>query len=158
MKIELVKEEQLKHLSEIYSEAFTGADPAKPWTQERALDLLTHFYKIQPDLFFVATEGDELVGAMVVIIKPWREGNRCVEGELFVHPKYQKSGIGKKLFIKLLEEALSKYNADTFEAVTFAAKEFPLMWYESMGLAPDKWAVLIKGKTREMLANLKAGK
>jgi GNAT superfamily N-acetyltransferase len=157
MKIALAAEEYLKPLSEIYSQAFTEADPTKPWTQERAFNLLSHFYKIQPDLFFITFEEDNIVGAMAVIIKPWREGNRCTEGILFVHPKYQRSGIGKKLFVHLLDKAITNYSADTFEAITFAAKEFPLTWYESIGLVQDKDAVLIKGRTQEMLNKLKAG-
>lgn len=157
MIIDIAKEGQLNRLSEIHSEAFTQADPTKPWTHERALNLLRHFYKIQSDLFLVASEGEEVLGAMAVIIKPWQEGNRCTEAILFVSPKHQKSGIGTMLFTRLLEEALSKYKAGMFEAITFVAKEFPLTWYESMGLKPDDGAILIRGKSQEMLNNLKAG-
>lgn len=155
MKIELVKDVDLLPLSKIYSKAFTQADSTKPWTHERALKLLSHFYKIQPDLFFVAKKEEIAIGAMAVIIKPWREGNRCTEGILFVHPTHQKSGVGKRLFIQILEKALLKYKADTFEAVTFAAKKFPLTWYEQICLTPDKDAILIKGKSHDMLNKLK---
>jgi len=155
MEIRLVGESDLLKLSEIFSVAFTEADKAKPWTQIRAFNLLSYFYKHQPDLFFVAVNKGELVGGSALLIKPWREGNRCTGGISFVHPKHQKSGIGTKLFIKKLEVAIDKYQADSYESITFAAKEFPLTWYERIGLAHDKGAILIKGKTQEMLDRLR---
>jgi GNAT superfamily N-acetyltransferase len=155
MEIRHVAQEDLQNLAEVYAESFTLADPQKPWTSERAFKLLEHFYMHQRDLFFVACEGETLLGGMAVMIKPWREGNRCTEGVIFVDHTRQKTGVGKSLFIRVLEEAIAKYQADSFEAVTFAAKEFPLTWYEKIGLAHDEWAILIKGKTQDMLTKLK---
>ena len=155
MEIRKAQQEDLKELADMHSRAFSEADPEKPWPPERALKLLEHFYKHQPDIFFAAEEKGKLVGAMMAMIKPWRRGNRCTEAVLFVHPEFHKSGIGKKLFIRLLEEAIGKYQADSFEAVTFAAKEFPLTWYEKIGLEPDQSAVLIKGQSKVMLERLR---
>ncbi len=155
MNIRLAKEQDLDLLSGIFAESFTQADPNKPWTKDRAYNLLSHFLKHQPDLFFVAEDENILKGGFGVLIKPWRSGNRCTEGCLFVDPKYQKTGIGNALFIKVLEESLEKYDAQVFEGVTFAAKQFPLTWYESIGLKPDEYAVFINGKTTEMLQSLR---
>jgi GNAT superfamily N-acetyltransferase len=155
MEIRLVKEGDLKELSRIFAESFTEADPNKPWTQERSFSLLEHFYKIQPDLFSVAIEADLLVGAVMAKIKPWREGNRCTEGVIFVDSAFQRKGFGGQLFSRLLEEVINKYQANTIEGITFNKEEFPLTWYEKIGHKRDKHAVLLKGDTREMLENLR---
>jgi GNAT superfamily N-acetyltransferase len=154
MNIRLAEERDLDVLAGVFSESFTKADPEKPWSKDCAYSLLSHFLKHQPDLFFVADDNGLLKGGFGVLIKPWRDGNRCTEGCLFVGSAYQKSGLGKALFITILKEALEKYDAQTFEGITFAAKQFPLTWYESIGLKADEHAVFLKGRSGEMLRSL----
>lgn len=156
MEIRLIKESEIEELAHVFVEAFNSADPEKPWSYENALANLKYWFKKQPDLFYVAIEKDKIIGTTMVNIKPWRTGIRCTDGVLFVDPKSHRSGIGKKLLIRVLEEAIAKYGATSVEAVTFAAKEFPLTWYEKIGISPDKGAVLIKGNCADILNNLKS--
>lgn len=154
--IRIVKQEDLESLARIYSNSFTQACPEKPWEYDRSLDFMNYWFKKQPDLFYVALFNGVVIGATVLNIKPWREGNRCQDAIIFVDSKYQKQGIGKMLFVKVLEESISKYNATTFEAVTFTDNEFPLSWYERIGVNKDEKAAIIKGSCKNILKNLKS--
>lgn len=153
--IKLVQEKDINKLSEVFSKSFTEADKEKPWDIVHSKEYLSYWLKKQPDMFFGSfDENDNPVGAMVVNIKPWRTGVRCSDGVVFVDVQHQKQGIAKTLFKKVIEEAMDKYNAIGFEAITFAGKEFPLTWYEQIGINPDEHAVLIKGNCEDILNKL----
>ncbi len=99
-------------------------------------------------------ENQDVVGAIAGHIKPWRTAYRCTGGVLFVSVPHQKQGIAKMLIKKLAAAAIEKYNATSFEAVTFAGNEFPLTWYEKIGIVRDEDAVLIKGKCADIQSKL----
>lgn len=152
--IRLATKEDLAKLAEIYQRAFNGADPNKYWSLESARALMEYLYAGHPDLFFIATINDRLTGGIVTNIKPWRDGNRFQDPVFFVDPEVQRKGIGKLLFMKLLEAAIDKYNVITFEAITFAGDAFPLTWYKKLGIFVDEGAVLIKGDCKKTLKAL----
>ena len=153
--IKLVQEGDIKKLATIYAKVFSEADPEKPWDEEHSYDHLMYWFRIQPDMFFGAyNEKNEPVGAIAVRIIPWRRSNRCSAGIIFVDTKNQKKETGKILFKTMLEEAVKKYKTTSFEAITFASKEFPLSWYEKLGILPDQGAVLVKGSCEEVINNL----
>lgn len=153
--IKLVQENDVEMLSLIFSKAFSEADKDKSWDLEHSRKYILYWLKKQPDMFFGAfnDEGNP-VGAMAVNIKPWRTGTRCTDGILFVDAKYQGQGIAKLLFKKVLEKAMDKYGAVSFEAVTYADREFPLSWYKKIGITPDEHAVFIKGSCSDILNKL----
>jgi len=153
--IKLVQENDIEMLSGIFSKTFSEADKDKSWDIEHSRRYLLYWLKKQPDMFFGAfnNEGNP-IGAMAVNIKPWRTGTRCTDAVIFVDAGYQRQGVAKLLFKKVIEEAMSKYGATSFEAATFADKEFPLSWYEKIGITPDKHAVLIKGSCSDILSKL----
>ncbi len=154
--LRLVEETDLPILAKVLSKSFTQADPEKPWNEENSFENLKYWFKKQPDLFYAAVDemGNHL-GAMVVNIKPWRESIRCNDGILFVDPSIQNKGIGRDLFRKVIEESVNKYNAETFEGITFAGKEFPMSWYERIGIEKDDYAMVIVGKCKDILEKLK---
>jgi len=152
--IKLAEEKDLIPLSKIFSNSFTQADPEKPWDEDHSYEYLKYWFKKQPDMFYVAFDNENPIGATAVNIKPWRTGVRCSDGVIFVDTKYQKQGIGKMLLKKVIQEAKNKYNATIFEAITFAGDEFPLTWYKKIGINVDEHAVIIKGECEEILKNL----
>ena len=153
--IRLVQESDLENLADIIAKVFTEADKEKPWDKEHALKNLEYWFKKQPDMFFGVFDEKEMpIGAMVVNIKPWRTVVRCTDGVIFVDTPYQKQGLAKELFKIVIKEAMEKYDATTFEAITFAGKKFPLTWYEKIGVASDRGAVLIKGDCQDILDKL----
>ena len=153
--LKLVQENDIEILSGIFSKTFSEADKNKPWDIDHSRKYLLYWLKKQPDIFFGAFNNEgKPVGAMAVNIKPWRTGNRCSDGVIFVDAEHQSQGIAKLLFKKVIEEAINKYSATSFEAITFADKEFPLTWYKKIGITPDERAVLIKGKCSDILKKL----
>jgi GNAT superfamily N-acetyltransferase len=153
--VRLVKKSDLSKLSEIYSRVFSEADPKKPWDIEHSYLHLQYWFKIQPDMFFGAfNQKNELMGGIAVSVKPWRRGNRCSAGIIFVDNTCQVNGVGKALFRKMLEKAVEKYQARSFEAITFAGKEFPQNWYKRLGIVPDEDALLVKGPCLGILEKL----
>lgn len=153
--IKLVQESDIEILSEIYSRVFSEADKNKPWDKDHSYKHLLYWLKIQPDMFFGAfDENNKPIGAIAISIKPWRRGNRCSAGIIFVDTQCQKKEVAKILFKTMLEKATQKYETISFEAVTFAGKEFPLNWYKKLGIVPDEGAVLIKGNCVEILNKL----
>ena len=103
--IRKVKETDIKILAHIYKELYDNADIGEYWTIESAEKLLNYWYEKQKDLFLVAEENDEVVGAIMSGIKPWFDGNRLIDGEIFVSSKYQGKHIAKDLFVSHLKKA-----------------------------------------------------
>jgi len=153
MKIDLVKKEDLEQVAEIYCNSFNSVSN-EGWTKETALRLFEYWFNRQPDLFFIAKDKDKIIGSVVASAKPWFDGVRLQDGEVFVDPKYQKRGVGKQLLIKLIKEGINKYNTNTFEGITFAGAEFPLSWYKRIGMKKSDDLVVISGSCQEMLNNL----
>ena len=137
--LRLVKKDDLETLSKIFSDSFTNISPDKPWEQKYALEYLKYWFEKQPDMFLCACDdNDNLVGAIATNIKPWRTGMRCTDGVVFVDINFQKRGIATLLLKEIISKAKDKYGVEIFEAITFSEKEFPLTWYEKIGLSVDK--------------------
>ncbi len=152
--LKLIEEKDIAPLSKIFSQSFTEADSQKPWDETHSYEYLKYWHAKQPDMFYGAFQDNQIVGAAAVNIKPWRTGVRCSDGVIFVDTKFQKQGVGKSLLKKVVEEAMSKYNATIFEAITFAGDEFPLTWYKKVGINPDEHAVIIKGDCLDILSKI----
>jgi len=151
--IRLVKKEEISAVASIYTEAFDKAGITEKWTQGKAEEFMNWWFEHQPDLFFVAIHKEQLIGGIVAGIKPWWIGKNLVDGELFVHPDFQKQGIGKELLRALLEEAIRKYEIIEFESLTDKSHEFPLSWYRKLGMG-ETTLVHIAGKPKEILKKL----
>ena len=117
--------------------------------------MLSYWFDKQPDLAFVAESNKKIVGAFVSAIKPWWDGNHLFDGEVFVHPDYQKQGIASKLSITLYEKALKKYKVVGFDAYTFKKTKFPLSWYLSQGFIQNEDWTMISGDVKFILSKLK---
>jgi len=154
LKIRLLEEKDLSQLSKVYAKTFNKAYPDENWEDKSARDFLDYWYKTQPDLFFVASINDIAIGGVVGIIKPWWNGLSFSDGELFVDPDFQNQGIGKKLFKEVIKKAQEKYNVSGVQGITNGRKEFPLVWYEKIGLKKSGY-VHLEGDAKKILENLK---
>lgn len=153
VKIEKLKVEDLPKLSEVYADAFTQADIGEIWTAEQAENFMRYWVKRTNDLFFTAKIDDKIVGGVVGDVRPFCGENWLIDIELFVHPDYQKQGIGKKLFKKILEEAKTRDNIAGAGFVSDASNDFPMNWYKKIGMQPMRW-VYLKGYIEDLLKNL----
>jgi len=149
-----MQKKDLPRLAKIFVQVYTVFDVGEHWTIGSAQQLLSYWLKKQPDLAFVAECDGRAVGAFVAGIKPWWDGNHLSDGELFVHPAYQKKGIGTKLSIVLYQKAWKKYKVVSFDAYTFKKTKFPLSWYKSLGFEVNSDWVMISGDLKKILPKL----
>lgn len=151
--IRAINKKDLEILSEIYSRVYEVYDVGESWTKKSALKLLQYGLNRQPDLAFLAEVDGKIVGGLVAGVKPWWDGNHLVDGEIFVHPDYQKRGIGTELSKHLYKFAINKYDVVRFDTYTFK-KGFALEWYKKNGFEEIKEWVMISGVPKELLSYL----
>ena len=150
-----VQKNDLHALVEVYINAYNSLDIGEHWNNETALQLMQYLYNDQPDLFFVAHEDEQIVGAIAASVKPWWDGNHIVDGELFIDPAHQKKGIGSQLVKHLFTHALEKYQAISWDTFTHRVHEHPLKWYKSIGFTEIEEWTMITGDIKEVLNKLK---
>lgn len=149
-----MREEDLDHLAEIYVETYTDFDVGERWDKKSAWKMLGYWLKHYPDLALTAEYNGKIVGAFLVGVKPWCDGNHLIDGEIFVHPRYQKKGIGTKLTKVMFEKARKKYGVVAWDAYTFKKFRHPLNWYKKMGFREIKDWVMITGEVEKVLEKL----
>jgi len=158
MNVEICKiknKQDLEILAEQYSNYYKNSVLNENWTKETALNLFLYFYEKNEDLIFCAYIDNSPVGIIMSTIKPWWDGNRLEDAEIFVSDKYRGLGIAKKLFKELFIYAKDKYNTVTFEAHTYEDENgFPLKWYEKLGFKKDNSMVIITTNIEEIINNL----
>ena len=153
--IRLVKLEDIENLSYIYKELYDDVEIWESWSVETAKNLLSYWYNRQPDLFFVAEVDGRVVGGIVSGIKPWFDGNRLVDGELFVDCRYQERHLWKELLKKHLFEAKKIYNAKVIEFHTYGDEtEFPQNWYKRIWCKKDNELIIMNGEIEDILKYL----
>lgn len=153
-----MKKADLSQLAKAYALVYKKFDIGERWTAKTAYKLLYYWFNKQPDLAFVAEFDKQIVGGFVAGIKPWWDGNHLSDGEIFVHPGYQKKGIATKLSLALYEKALKKYEVVCFDAFTFKKTSFPLSWYLSQGFIQNEDWTMISGNVKTIFSKLKKGK
>lgn len=148
-----MKHEDLDQLAAVYVRALES-EPDEKWTENAAYALLADWYKRQPDLAFAAECDDKLVGAFVVGIRPWWDGNHLVDGELFVDLDYQNKGIATSLIDHVILTAVEKYAPLVWDTYTFRGQQFPLEWYKRLGFREIEEWVMIRADVAQLLTNL----
>ena len=152
--IRAVKETDLPELARVYCKVYEQADVGENWEEPAAQKLLSYFYSAQPDLSFLAEQEGRIVGGFLASVKPWWDGNHLVEGEVFVDPECQASGIGTELSKTMYRTAKDKHAVTHVEWITFRNKEHPLKWYESQGFTEMKDWTIVAGCIDDILKNL----
>lgn len=153
-----MKKADLLELAKIYVAVYKAFDVGERWTVKTAEKLLAHWFERQPDLAFVAEYDKQVVGAFVVGVKPWWDGNHLVDGEIFIHPDYQRKRIGVDLSKTVYKKALQKYAVTFFDTNTFKKTEFPLYWYLSQGFKTNSDWISISGNVKSILNHLEKKK
>lgn len=153
--IRLAKLEDIKSLAPIYKELYDDADIGEFWSIESAEKLLNYWYNRQNDLFFVAEENNKVVGAVVSGVKPWFDGNRLTDTEIFVSKDYQNKSIAKQLYMTHLQESVKLYNCQVIEFHTYGNEsEFPQSWYNRIGFKKDNELIIMNAKIDNVIRKL----
>jgi GNAT superfamily N-acetyltransferase len=154
MLIRDTKPTDLSILAPIYVEAYNPLEIGENWDTPSALKLLEHLYHIQPDMFFTLEEDNQIIGAISALIKPWWDGHHITDGELFIHPDYQRKGYGKQLVKHMFTKSKEKYNAVSWDTFTHVVHEHPLKWYQNMGFEVINEWQMITGNIDEVLEKI----
>lgn len=155
LSLRLAKEEDLQVLSKTYTIAYNSINIGEKWTQNSAYKLIKYLFEDQPDLFFVATIDEKIVGGIVASLKPWWDGNHLIDGEIFIHPDFQKKGIGVRLVKQLFTTAKEKYGVVSWDTFTHKFYKNPLAWYKDIGFEEIKHWVMITGNVDKVLKTIK---
>jgi GNAT superfamily N-acetyltransferase len=154
-KVITVEKAMLPRIAEIQKRIYAHFLDNEPWTDKTALAFIKYNYKLQPDLFFVLLRGEEIAGYTFGRIKPWADGNHLICEELLIDFAHQGKGLSKHLGLKLVEEAVSKYNITTVEATTFDSYDGnPMKTYKKLGFKKQHY-FLIEAKAQKLLKTLK---
>lgn len=130
----LAKEQDLSNLAKIYCTLYINSALSEDWNQDTAQKLLQFFYDSNPDIFVVAEVDGQAIGAIASLVKPWHDGNRLIETEVFVDIPYQQRGIGSRLYLEHFMLAMKNYDARVIEAYTYEESDgYPLKWYRKQG-------------------------
>lgn len=154
-RVRAMKVSDLKALSRLYAETYDRLGIGEKWNARTARRLLAYWLRRQPDLAFTAECDGVIAGAFVAGIKPWWDANHLVDGELFVHPDFQKKGLGGRLLAAMFEKARKKYRVSSFDTFTYTKTEFPLKWYASLGLERSNDYAILSGSVGRILGALK---
>lgn len=104
------------------------------WTEESSKAICNFYYKLQPDLFFVAKKESKIVGFSFSYIKPWADGNHLMVEEISVDPNFRKFGTALKLITKVFDVAIKKYNISKVEGTTYEDENgAPFKIYKKIG-------------------------
>ncbi|MCD6162807.1 MAG: GNAT family N-acetyltransferase [candidate division Zixibacteria bacterium] len=105
----------------------TGKEPFR-WQINETPPFVVHLQKTDSDTFYCAYSGDRIVGFAGAIVR----GRQWHLAWLFVHPKYQDKGIGRKLLDKVWRDGRNM----THSLCTFAFNTQAIGLYSKFGMAP----------------------
>ena len=101
----------------------------------------------------------KVVGAIMSGVKPWFDGNRLIDTELFVDKNYQNRHLARELYKKHLLEAQRIYNTKVIEFHTYGDEnQFPQNWYRKIGFQKDKELIIMNGNIKKVLEHLEPEK
>ncbi len=156
IRIRRIKEADIPRLGKLYVQIYKKHNVGEAWTVPAAQRMLRWYLKIAQDMAYLAEDDGQIIGAFLVGVKPWWDGNHLLEGEIFVHHDYQRSGIGSALMKKILEHGVKKYRAVIWEPFAYEW-DYPFKWYKSLGFKKVKGngLTIISAKPKDVLNKLK---
>ncbi len=156
IKYELAHKNDLPQCAEILKDIYNNNLLSEGWTFESSNAICEFYFKLNPDLFFVAKNQDEVVGFTFSYIKPWADGNQLMAEELSVKESYRKQGIASKLLKSVVETAKQNYNITCVNGTTYnGANKMPYSWYERIGFKKVEDLFLIEGNPDDIIKSIK---
>lgn len=117
------------------AELLVAAYNAEPWndnwTKAIALEKLTCFYKSPKFFGLIIKQNGQAIGCCVGNIEPYFTGDYFYLKEMFIHPAFQRKGLGSLLMSKL-KETINTIGINTI--ILFTGKDlFPYNFYLKEG-------------------------
>ncbi|MBQ8424473.1 MAG: GNAT family N-acetyltransferase [Clostridia bacterium] len=156
IEIKLAEKNDLSQCAEILRDIYNNNVLSEGWTIESSNSICEFYFKLNPDLFFVAKNEDEVVGFTFSYIKPWANGNQLMAEELSVKESYRKQKIASKLLKTLVETAKQKYNITCVNGTTYNGEnKMPYSWYERIGFRKVEDLFLIESNPNDIINKIK---
>ncbi len=152
--IEQMDYDSIDELTNLYVKIYKKTNPQEKWDIVSAKKFIMYFYELCPDLFFVAKLNEKIIAGIWGPVKPWWDGNKVYNLEIFIDNEYQGKGLSKFMFFHYFDIAIKKYNVNSVEALTFNDRDFPLSFYHKISLNKDRQLVLLEGKAQEVISKL----
>ena len=156
IEIKPVEKSDLPECAKILMNIYNNNILSEGWTKESANAICEFYFKLQPDLFFVAKNREGgVVGFTFSFIKPWANGNQLMAEELSVDEKYRKQKVATKLLKRLVLTAKEKYNITTVNGTTYNSQnEMPYSWYKRIGFSKVNDLYLVEANPDDILKNI----
>ena len=156
IEIKLAEKKDLTQCADILREIYNNNVLNEGWTIESSNAICEFYFKLNPDLFFVAKNNDEVVGFTFSYIKPWADGNQLMAEELSVKESYRKQKIASKLLKSVVEAAKQKYNITCVNGTTYNGEnKMPYSWYERIGFKKVEDLFLIECNPDDIIKSIK---
>lgn len=147
-------QDSIDEVAGLYIKIYKQTNPIEKWDMCSAKKFIVYFYNLCPDLFFIAKVKEKIIAGIWGPVKPWWDGNKVYDLEIFVDKEYQGIGISKLILAHYFKVAIKKYNVNSVEAITFSDRKFPLCYYGKIALNKDQQLVLLEGKAQEISKKL----
>lgn len=154
MRIRLLK---LKDIDEVVSVIITSSSKEnknKKWDEKFAYEYIKRIYKLNKEICFVATENGKIVGVALSRINPEFNKYVLISDMLLVHPKHRNKKIATKLLKKTCIKAQNKYHIEKIQISIDTLLDFPVIWYESIGLKKIKNLEVLNGSIDKIIRKL----
>ena len=156
VEIKLAQKDDLSQCANILKEIYNNNVLSEGWTVESSNDICKFYFKLNPDLFFIAKNEQVVVGFTFSYIKPWANGNQLMIEELSVKESYRNQKIASNLLKTLVETAKQKYNITCVNGTTYNGEnKMPYSWYERIGFKKVEELFLIESNPDDILKNIK---
>ena len=154
--IGLAQKNDLPQCANILREIYNNNVLSEGWTIESSNAICVFYFRLNPDLFFVAKNEDEVVGFTFSYIKPWADGNQLMVEELSVKENYRQKKIASKLLKTLVKSAKQKYNITCVNGTTYNGEnKMPYSWYERIGFKKVEDLFLIESNPDDIIKSIK---
>lgn len=132
--ITLATTKDLSQCANILKSIYNSNILSEGWTDESSLAICKFYFKLQPDLFYVAKKNGQVVGFSFSYIKPWADGHHLMVEEISVDPNFRKHGTALKLITQVFDTAIKKYNVSKIEGATYEDETgAPFKIYKKLG-------------------------
>ncbi len=156
IEIKLAQKNDLPQCAEILRDIYNNNVLNEGWTVESSNAICEFYFKLNPDLFFVAKNGDEVIGFTFSYIKPWADGNQLMAEELSVKENYRNQKIASKLLKTLVETAKQKHYITCVNGTTYNGEnKMPYSWYERIGFKKVEDLFLIESNPDDIINKIK---
>ncbi len=152
--IQPIDYDSIDELASLYVNIYKNANPKEKWNTISAKKYIKYFYELCPDLFFTVRFNGKIIAGIWGPIKPWWNGNKAYDLEIFIDDEYQGKGLSRLILLHYFDIAMQKYNVNSVEAITFNDREFPLNFYSKISLNKDQQLVLLEGNVQEIVSKL----